>query len=126
MPGEETFFVGDETLTAARVRDARLRQGLTAAAGPLSWLITVMGAILGKKLQGPVQARHAVAFARGVLKGLGYDPETHQLSRRRRPFAGFVVRDEQGQPVQFVSERQLMEFCNDPLFLSGYAEEVEA
>jgi hypothetical protein len=61
-----------------------------------------------------------------VLRGLGYDPETHELSRRRRPFPGFIVRDVDGRPVQFVSEKQLKKFINDPLFLSGYAEEVEA
>jgi hypothetical protein len=124
MPGEDTFFIGDETLTAARVRDAKLRRGL--GAGPLAWLVTVAGAILGKRIEGPVQQRHAVAFARGVLKGLGYDPETHELGRRRRPFPGFVVRDQEGRAVQFVSEKTLREFVNDPLFLSGYAEEIEA
>lgn len=126
MRGEDTIFVGEETLTAARVRDAKLRRGLGAAAGPLAWLITVAGALLGKKIEGPVQEKHAAAFARGVLRGLGYDPETHELSRRRRPFPGFIVRDQDGKPVQFVSEKQLKKFVNDPLFLSGYAEEVEA
>jgi hypothetical protein len=124
MSAEDAFFIGEETATAAKIRQTRLIHQL--GQGPGQWLATVLAVLLGKQLPGtPAQERATVAFARGVLTGLGYDPDTHQLSRRRRPFPGFVVRGPDGRAVQFVTEKVLRDLVNDPMFMGGYAEEVE-
>lgn len=89
MPAEDAFFIGEETATAAKLRQTRLIHQL--GQGPGTWLATVLAVLLGKRLPGtPAQERATVAFARGVLTGLGYDADTHQLSRRRRRFVGVV------------------------------------
>jgi hypothetical protein len=125
MPAEDAFFIGEETATATRLRQTRLQHQL--GQGPGAWLATVFAVLLGKRLPGaPAQAPEASKFARGFLRGLGYDPDTHQLSRRRRPFPGFVVRGPQGEAVRFLRERELKALVEDPNFMAEYQEEVEA
>lgn len=122
---EDAFFIGEGTATATKLRQTRLQHQL--GQGPGAWLATVFAVLLGKRLPGaPAQAPEAAKFARGFLRGLGYDPDTHQLSRRRRPFAGFVVRGPGGEAVRFLRERELQELADDPSFLAEYREEVEA
>lgn len=121
---EDAFFIGEETATALKLRQTRLQHQL--GQGPGAWLATVFAVLLGKRLPGAAQADAAVKFARGFLRGCGYDPDTHQLSRRRRPFPGFVVRGPRGEAVRFLRERELRELAADPNFLTGYQEEVEA
>ena len=121
----DAVYIGDGTLTAAKLRELKMRHAL--GQGPGSWLATVLAFLLGKQLPGaPPQNRDVTAFSRGLLSGLGYDPDTCQLDRRQRPFPGLVVRDSAGKPLQFVGEKALRKLTDDPLFMSGYAEEVEA
>lgn len=51
------------------------------------------------------------AVLRRTLFALGFDPDTHTLEPRRpgikSPFAGVLVRDSDGKPVRFVTDRQL-------------------
>lgn len=127
MAREDTFYAGDDTLAAARYRDVRIRVGMSS--GPARWLGTALGLVLGKKVPGmPKQDAGVVDFARGFLNALGYDPDTHSLSRRRDPVKGrgLVVRDRLDKEVQFVKAKQVEAMANDPLSMSGYAEEVEA
>lgn len=122
---EQTFFIGDDTFTAAKILQTRLQHQL--GQGPGAWLATVFAVLLGKRLPGaPAQASEATRFARAFLRGLGYDPDTHQLSRRRRPFPGFVVRGEDGRAVRFLREQELRGLLEDDNFLRGYQEEMEA
>lgn len=122
---EETIFVGPDTAAAELIRNARVIKGLQAT--PLKWFATVLAGVLGRRVDHtPAKLRDTVPFARGVLAGLGFDPDTHELSRRRGSKPGLVVRAANGRPVRFVSETQLRKLQNDEEFLNAFASETKS
>lgn len=124
--GEVGLYVGTQTAMAATARGEYARR--TMGAGPLGWLAIVAKVITGRDIDGRrPQDPAKVAYCRGILRGLGYDPDTHTLSRRTRPAvsAGLIVRDHLGEPCEFVSQRRLRDLSADADFLAGFAQETE-
>lgn len=118
---EQTLYIGEGTEVAAQMRDLRIRKGLSG--GPVEWLATVVGVILGRQVKShETQRPEIVDFSRRILTALGFDPDTHRLARRTRPTPGLLVRDAAGEPCGFFSERQLRDLANDPNFLGDYGE----
>lgn len=120
---EEAIYVGDDTAAATLLRNERVNAGLQGS--PVKWFGTIVAALLGKRVDvTPPALAHAKGFARGVLAGLGFDPDTHELGRRRGKWPGFVVRDAGGHPVRFVSAKELEALQVDAHFLAAFSEEA--
>jgi hypothetical protein len=124
--GETGLYVGNKTMMAATARAENVRR--TMGVGPMAWLTVVAQVIgLGRVPEGYREGDpRNRAFSRGVLRGLGYDPDTHTLGKRAGHWPGLVVRDHVGDPQAFISERKLRELGSDPNFLEGFAVEVDA
>lgn len=120
---EQAIYLGDGTAAANILRNARVSAGLQGS--PLQWLGTIVAGLLGKRIDvTPPDLQHAQPFARGVLAGLGFDPDTHELGRRRGRWPGFVVRDAAGRPVRFVSGKELAALQVDASFLAAFEQEA--
>jgi hypothetical protein len=64
---------------------------------------------------------------KAIVNGLGFDPETHDIRGKEGQFPGALVFDrETGQAVRFFTVKQMDALGEDPMFLNGYAEIIEA
>lgn len=125
MSREQAIYLGDGTAAATILRNQKINAGLQGS--PVEWVGTVVGLLLGRKLDvTPEALRGSRTFARSFLSGLGYDPDTHELGRRHRPWPGLVVRSADGRPVRFVGEKELVGLLADSDFLSAFEEQNAA
>lgn len=122
---EATVYIGDGTAAAAIMRNQRVSAGLQSTPG--RWFGTVIAALLGRRIDvTPKGLQDKRAWARGMLAGLGYDPDTHELVRKGGVFPGLVVRDAAGKPVRGVSQRQLHALQFDDGFLERFDAETSS
>jgi hypothetical protein len=87
------------------------------ARGPLQHLAALIGAFLGRTKGVEQDADHA-EFCRRLLRGLGYDPETHIVARKN---GGLVIRDHRGEACEWLSAKKLRALMADADFLGAFA-----
>lgn len=125
MVREQGLYVGERTLTAELARQRRLYEGLRGSSG--AWLATVLGAVIGRGLPGLADQHPGVqAFARAIMRWRELDPTRHSLSRSKGTFAGLVIRDQLGRPVEAFTPKKLKAMQADDGFAAIYAEELKA
>jgi len=128
---ETGLYVGKSTALAATARGAHLQRQM--AGGPLGRLMALATVITGH-VPDAVQHRDkdSEKWCRGVLRGLGFDPDTHTLSRKfrhgrkGRGVMVLLVRDHLGEPQRTITERELEALQGDAGFLAGFGEECPA
>ncbi len=119
---EVGLYVGRSTAMAATARGEHMRRQL--GSGPLGWLGAVATVLAGRVPEGIQRTDQGTEqWCRGVLRGLGYDPDTHTLSRKGD---AIVVRDHLGEPVKAYRGRALKLLQQDRAFLAGFAQEQAA
>ena len=112
---ERGLYVGDDTALAARVRAENLRRRMSA--GPLQHLAALAALITGR-VEGSFQDVENADFCRRFLTARGHDPGSHAVARKN---GGLIVRDEHGQPVEWLSAQKLRALMADADFLGAFA-----
>lgn len=114
------LYVGKKTAMAATARGEVLRRKMES--GPLGRLMAVAQMITGFIPDGQAKPdKDHEQWCRGVLRGLGYDPDTHLLSRRGE---ALIVRDFVGDPQKAYRPKTLKALSKDRAFMAGFAEEA--
>lgn len=128
---ETGLYVGPKTAMAATARGETLRRRM--GSGPLTKLCAMVQVLFGVMPDGmPEQDPEKAAYCRGILRGLGYDPDLHTLSKKKvtrsrgRTLVVLIVRDHVGDPVQSVDEKRLAALQDDADYLAGWAQENPA
>lgn len=120
---EVGLYVGKKTAMAATARGECLRRRLNG--GPLSWLVATFAVIAGAVPEGTPDVNPDVRdWCRGLLRGLGYDPDTHLVSKKvSSKGTSVLIRDHVGEPVRALSQKVLAKLQTDKQFLAGFVQE---